>query len=69
MLGKREIDRWEVIATYDRSDGNSLRVDYFVSEPMRADMDDWSFINHVLPKMHEKFIRTLSDLFVSEHKR
>jgi hypothetical protein len=70
VIGSHDgIDKWEVIATYDRMDGKKLRVDYFITEPMRIHMDDWRFINDILPKMHERFIMQLGDLFAREHKR
>lgn len=67
ISGHRDIDRWEVVATYDRTDGRTLRVDYFVTEPMRANKDDLAFINYTLPRMHERFIHQLGDLFAREH--
>jgi hypothetical protein len=69
VVGSRNgIDRWEVIASYDRLDGGKIRVDYFVTEHLRRDRDDWSFVNEILPKMHERFIRQLADLYVRENK-
>lgn len=69
VIGSHDgIDKWEVIASYNRTDGNTLRVDYFITEPMRMHMDDWRFINEILPKMHERFIRQLGELYAREHK-
>ena len=64
-----EADRWEVLAQYERNDKSTIRVDYFMPVPGRRHRDDWSFLNTVLPKMHEKFIQQLADLYVRENKR
>ena len=69
ICGTRNVDRWEVIASYEMREADKVRIDYFVTETMRAHQDDWSFINNVLPKMHEIFIRQLGDLFVRENKK
>ena len=54
--------RWSVVAWHDRLDGGRLTVSYFVDRA--ADQyDDNLFSNVILPKMHEKFIWQLSDIY------
>lgn len=65
----QEADRWEVMAQYERNDKSTVRIDYFMPVNERRHRDDWSFLNTVLPKMHEKFIQQLADLYVREHRR
>lgn len=62
--------RWSVIATQERMDSDkSLSVSYFTEGYHRRHIDDMTFVNHILPKMHERFIRTLSDIYVKQHSR
>jgi hypothetical protein len=62
--------RWNVLAFTDRLDGaKDLVVEYYCEAPgTRRHMDDWTFVNDILPRMHEKFIRILSDIYVKQLK-
>lgn len=54
--------RWNVIAWHDRLDGGRMQISYFVDR--EADrFDDRVFVNHILPKLHERFIRQLSEAY------
>lgn len=60
--------RWSVVAWQDRIDGNRLEVGYFTNGYSRRHIDDLTFVNHILPKCHERFIKSLSDIFIKQMK-
>lgn len=54
--------RWSVLAWHNRLDGGKMSVSYYVDRA--ADQfDDNVFVNVILPKMHERFIKQLSETF------
>lgn len=54
--------RWSVMAWHQRLDGGKMSVAYYVDRA--ADQfDDSVFVNAILPRMHERFIRQLSEAF------
>ena len=65
----RDDGRWSVLAWQDRIAGDRLEVGYFTDGYRTKHIDDMTFVNHILPKMHERFIRSLSDIFVKQMKR
>lgn len=62
-----EDGKWHVIGSFDRmQDGRSLAVTYYADA---SQIDDMTFVNNILPKLHEKFIRQLADIIVKSQKR
>jgi hypothetical protein len=59
--------RWHVIAFTDRlNHQKKLEVAYFspgAAEVNRKVLSDNVFVNYILPKLHERFIRQLSDIY------
>lgn len=53
-------EKWHVIAHHDRPVGDRLEVAYYMPSQRLQRVDDETFANHILPKMHEQFIRTLA---------
>lgn len=66
IKGKLMYDgRWSVVAKQERMDREkSLSIAYFTDGYYRRHIDDMTFVNHILPEMHERFIKTLADIFV-----
>ena len=60
--------RWSVMGWQDRIAGDRLEVGYFTEGYRRRHIDDMTFVNHILPKCHERFVRSLSDIFVKMAK-
>lgn len=57
--------RWHVLAWNARMDGGRLEVAYFMDR--KADrLDDRVFVNDVLPRMHEQFIRNLTSIITKQ---
>lgn len=62
--------RLSVVATQERMDREkSLSVAYYSDGYHRKHIDDMTFVNHVLPKMHERFIRVLADIYTKQYAR
>ena len=53
-------EKWHVIAYLDRPFGDRFEAAYYMPSPRLERVDDETFANHILPKMHEQFIRTLA---------
>jgi len=61
--------RWSVVAIQERMDRDkSLSVSYFTEGYHKRHIDDMTFVNHILPMMHERFIKTLADIFTRESR-
>lgn len=59
--------KWHVIGSFERmQDGGRLAVSYYA---MRDQIDDMTFVNQILPKLHEKFIRQLAEIIVKSKLR
>lgn len=58
--------RWAVMGWQDRIAGDRLEVGYYTDGYRHGHIDDMTFVNHILPKCHERFIRSLSDIFVRQ---
>ena len=43
-------------------EGDRLEVKYYTDGYIKKHIDDDTFLNHILPKMHEQFIRQLSTI-------
>ena len=52
--------RWSVMAWHERVHGGRFQIGYYIDRA--ADVDDRVFVNDVLPRMHEQFIRKLSEI-------
>lgn len=53
---------WAVRAYQERIQGDRLEVKYYTDGYIKKHIDDDTFLNHILPKMHEQFIRQLSTI-------
>jgi hypothetical protein len=54
--------KWSVMAWHERMHGGKYQVAYYMDR--HADnYDDRVFVNDVLPRMHERFIRSLAEMF------
>ena len=55
--------RWSVMAWHERMDGGKVSIGYYMDRS--ADQfDDRVFVNDILPRMHERFIRNLSEILI-----
>lgn len=62
-----EDGKWHVIGSFERmQDGGRLAVTYYADQ---SRIDDMTFVNDVLPRLHERFIRQLADIIVKRQKR
>lgn len=62
-----EDGKWHVIGSFERmQDGGRLAVTYYADQ---SRVDDMTFVNDVLPRLHERFIRQLADIIVKRQKR
>lgn len=69
VRGKLQLDgRWAVVGWQDRIANDRLEVGYYTDGYRTRHIDDMTFVNHILPKCHERFIRTLADIFVKQRK-
>lgn len=60
--------RWHVQAWQTKLDGGRYEVSYYCPSWRAPELDDHAFANVILPKLHEKFIRQLSDIFRAKTK-
>lgn len=61
--------RWSVVGWQDRIAGDRLEVGYYTDGYRQRHIDDLTFVNHILPKCHEKFIEALSGIFAKAASR
>ena len=54
--------RWSVMAWHKGIDGGQVRVGYYMDR-LADKFDDRVFVNDVLPRMHERFVRNLAEMF------